>query len=376
MVKKITVFLIIILLSVVNFVAFASEEQYQKVKITVIKDGDCLLQKEYYKNPDFFGATCEYESEAHRLSSIFGEEEFCNYSLSGFGDDIKALFDDVDDIKVFDCVEFDARTQSFSYFPERSCLVVDRKNFFDKLFSNFEKNEIVIDLEFCKREPLYTKEYLMQNTSLVASFSTSYASSNQNRKKNIALASKKLSGIVIDAKQTFSFNEIVGKRTKENGFEESIVIQDGQYVSGVGGGVCQVATTVYNALLRAGLTPISQARHSLAPSYVPLSFDAMVSEVVDLKMRNDTGKAIYLSVVADGKQIKAKAYGKKGNIRYEFESETLCEIIHEDVNETNADMYRKGYKSKGYKLIYENDVLVKKVLLRSDIYKPYKVSAE
>lgn len=101
--------------------------------------------------------------------------------------------------------------------------------------------------------------------------------------------------------EEFSFNAAVGERTEERGYSTAKVIENGKFVEGVGGGVCQVSSTVYNCALLSGLTVTERHRHSLAVSYVEPSFDAMVSySYADLRFYNDTGKSVFIVADADG----------------------------------------------------------------------------
>ena len=113
---------------------------------------------------------------------------------------------------------------------------------------------------------------------LRAEFSTNYSSSTDARKFNVALASKTLDNTLVDINGEFSFNYTVGERTERRGYKKAKIIVGGEFVDGVGGGVCQVSTTLYNAVLLAGLKIIECHPHSLPVSYVAPSFDAMVNK--------------------------------------------------------------------------------------------------
>ena len=122
---------------------------------------------------------------------------------------------------------------------------------------------------------------------------TTYFESNPNREHNIALAIEKFNGLCVGNGQSVSFNGAVGARSEARGFKEAKIILDGEFVPGIGGGVCQASTTLFNALLLAGVTIDESHNHSLAISYVPLGRDAMVSSGTDLRFTNNTGATIY-----------------------------------------------------------------------------------
>lgn len=216
---------------------------------------------------------------------------------------------------------------------------------------------------------------------LIASFCTYYGESSQNRKDNIALACRKIDGTVLYPEDEFSFNDSVGKRTEENGFKSAYIIQDGQFVEGTGGGVCQVSSTLYNCALLSNLAITCVRAHSLPVSYVAPSFDAMVSSASDLRFVNTLSAPITIRMSADGDYVKAQMYGVE-SFDIKRRSQTL-EIIPfeieyiEDVNlnegEEMIDTYGKnGLKSQGFLDYYQNGKLVKSILVRQDHYAPQK----
>ena len=116
-----------------------------------------------------------------------------------------------------------------------------------------------------------------------AEFTTSYKTSSEGRKFNIAFGASKIDGFIVKSGGIFSFNEVVGQRSTKAGFKEAKIILDGDFVNGIGGGVCQLSTTVYNAALLADMEIIEVHSHSLQIAYVKPGFDAMVSSSSDLK---------------------------------------------------------------------------------------------
>jgi len=221
-----------------------------------------------------------------------------------------------------------------------------------------------------------TAVYLRQETKLRASFSTAYIYSSEERKNNIKLAAESLNGVIIDLYSDFSFNETVGERTAERGYKDAKIIIDGKFVTGTGGGVCQVSTTLYNAAIRAGLIVKEYHRHSLAVSYVPPSFDAMVSgSACDLKLKNRTGRRAYIGATANGSVLTVFIYGAENEYTYEFKSE-IDEIIPADIKKVSKDSGeteiapKNGIKSSAYVSVYKNGLLISSYKLRSDVYSP------
>ena len=224
---------------------------------------------------------------------------------------------------------------------------------------------------------------------LRAEFFTSYPSSSAERKHNIKTAAASLDKTFVDAGGEFSFNFTVGERTEKRGYKKAKIIVGGRFTDGVGGGVCQVSTTLYNAVLLSGLTVTEYHPHSLPVSYVAPSFDAMVnSGSADLKFRNDTHNPVIVRVSADDSVIRVRIYGEPMNEKYVRQSRiteeipaTACEIIKDEKGEF-PDLFegerkvlsygRNGYKSEGVLIKTINGKPVSSKLIRTDKYNAVK----
>lgn len=216
-----------------------------------------------------------------------------------------------------------------------------------------------------------------------AEFSTDYRKSSAERKHNIALAAKSLDKTFIDVGGEFSFNRTVGERTKKRGYKTAKIIVNGEFTEGVGGGVCQVSTTLYNAALLAGLKITESHPHSLSVGYVPLSFDAMVnSGSADLRFINKTHNPVIIRTFCDGNSLTIKIYGEPMREKYKLKSVLKKEILPtyitvKDTDGKYPDLYagetrvisygKKGYYSEGF-LIKISDGNTSSVRIRKDIY--------
>ncbi|MBI6872112.1 VanW family protein [Clostridium aciditolerans] len=122
---------------------------------------------------------------------------------------------------------------------------------------------------------------------VLATFSTTILDSDENRVNNIRLASQKINGFVLKPGETFSFNKIVGKRDYNKGYKKAKVLVNGESNEGVGGGICQLSSTIYNAALKSGMQIIERHTHSGEVGYIPRGQDAAVSYgYKDLKFKN------------------------------------------------------------------------------------------
>lgn len=201
---------------------------------------------------------------------------------------------------------------------------VNEQRIYDDIYFALSSGLKRVALSVDVLKPKVTAETLAKYTKRRSSFSTSYASSSEERKHNVALALSKINGTVLNSGETFSFNKIVGKRTEANGFKTAKIIVNGRYTEGTGGGVCQASTTVYNAALRAGLKITAVSRHSLVPTYVEPSFDAMVNGGgSDLCFKNDTDGPVFIRTVSDSTKVTAEIYSSALPYKIECRSETL-----------------------------------------------------
>ena len=142
-----------------------------------------------------------------------------------------------------------------------------------------------------------TKEDIRKQVTLLATGVTKVATTSpEGRNSNIGIAMQKINGTLLNPGSTFSFNSVVGKRTEDNGFVEAIEYVYGAEVPGIGGGVCQVSTTVYLAAVTANLEILQRSPHSMKVSYTELGQDATVSSNrLDLSFRNNTGGTLYIT---------------------------------------------------------------------------------
>ena len=215
-----------------------------------------------------------------------------------------------------------------------------------------------------------------QNGNLIACFSTNYSEKDGGRSENIRLSASFINGVTLQAYGDFSFNQTVGKRTKERGFQEAKVIVSGEFVKGIGGGVCQVSTTLYNAALLSGLTVIEYHPHSLQVGYVSPSKDAMVSLYSDLKIFNPHPFPVRFSLSAKGGVLTAKIYGEGDGYTYKTLSQTLGEIEPPPPIEKTGEkeeilrQERRGLKSVLYLQRYKNGRLISQKRIRRDEYRP------
>lgn len=210
----------------------------------------------------------------------------------------------------------------------------------------------------------------------LSSYTTYFDQGERDRSENISIAASLIDGIIIQAYGEFSFNQTVGRRTAEAGFKQAKIIVDGEYVLGVGGGVCQVSTTLYNAALKSGLCVDEFHPHSLRVAYVEPSRDAMVSTHSDLKLYNPYSHPVRLQTQVFDGGVKVTFFGKNEGDRYEIISKTVGEIpppppiVKEGEREEIIRSPKNGLKSEAYLERYRGETLLSRKRIRTDEYRP------
>ncbi len=147
---------------------------------------------------------------------------------------------------------------------------------------------------------------------LVAMYTTQFNGDDVNRTFNVKLSAQKITGILLYPGQVFSYNDTVGPREKSRGFKEAMEIINGEFVPGVGGGVCQVSSTLYNAVLLAGLAIVERTNHSKPLSYVPLGRDAtVVYNILDFKFKNSSQAPVMIMAEIIDNKLHVGIFGQR-----------------------------------------------------------------
>lgn len=187
----------------------------------------------------------------------------------------------------------------------------------EELFKNIENtisnssiNSIDVDIPIDTISPKLKYNQLKNINGMIAVYETRYPIKNISRAHNIAVTANKLDKQLIMPNQEISFLKILGDVTVAQGFSRATIIVNNKFVDGVGGGVCQVSTTLYNAVLESGLTVKERTHHSLPVHYVPLGRDATVAEgAPDLKYKNEYDFPVYIRMYASNGIMRTEVYG-------------------------------------------------------------------
>lgn len=267
--------------------------------------------------------------------------------------------------------------------PSKEEIIWDKQGIITQIH-NILNNQLpeTINLDTYKivNEPDVTTEELSQINSLVSSYSTVFSPSADNA-TNISLAAKNISNTLLMPGDTFSFNDIIGNTTLEKGYVHAPVIVNSKIVQGVGGGVCQVSSTLYNAILLAGLTASERQPHSKPSTYVPLGMDATIDwGNIDFTFENTLPYPIYIVTSTDNGTLCVDLYSNEQlkSTTYELSNE-VYETIPSPVQYINDSSLEKGkvvlsssgsegYKLKVFRKSYKDDELVESTVISSDAY--------
>lgn len=239
----------------------------------------------------------------------------------------------------------------------------------DYIENEWDKKDGKIVLPVETDYPRGSKEELSRVKDVLGTFTTSYSTSGPSRSKNVANGAELINGTVLYPGDTFSAYEVVSPFTKENGYEMAGSYLNGKVVDSLGGGICQVSTTLYNAVLLSELEVVERSNHSMIVTYVDPSADAAIAGTYkDFKFKNDTEAPIYIEGTTANKQITFTIYGEEtrpANRTIKYVSQTLSTtdpgvLIVADpgqpIGYRVAESAHRGVQAELYKHVYVNGV--------------------
>ena len=344
------------------------------------------------------GPAVEKISRARKLKNEgINHDLSYRYILGDFDKKIDAIAEEINCDAVHPSVNFDPSKEGEAMFTLSSGVcgrMVDKDMLYERIDDAFRAGtKISVDIPIRQVDFTQATPDLLANTALRAKFSTSYASSAEGRKNNVNRALADFNGMVVAPNEEVSFNNITGDKTPEKGYMKANIILNGIYVEEYGGGACQASTTLYNAMLLAGMEILEVHPHSLPVSYVPLAFDAMISEgYADFIFKNTTEHPIYIKTYGDESNAYVEVYGEPFDAGFEIRRraefiETIPHdgdmIIKDEKGEyadkvTYAGEYyrikkpQEGYHSKAYLQYYQDGELTSEKLIRDEIYHPQR----
>ncbi len=276
----------------------------------------------------------------------------------------------------------------FSVTPGTAGYVLDEEASLNKIYDYLTKEwnleDAQIELVGKVAEPRGTEEELAQVKDVLGTFSTNFSSSGSNRSANVANGCNLIAGTTLYPGDEFSTYAAVSPFSKDNGYFMAGSYLNGQVVDSLGGGICQVSTTLYNAVLLAELDVTERHNHSMIVSYVDPSADAAIAESAgkDFKFVNNTQYPIYIDGYVVGKDITFTIYGvetRPANRQVKYESNVLSvirpesDVIYTDVampiGKVVSQSAHIGYKAELWKVVTENGAEVSREQINSSSYK-------
>lgn len=277
--------------------------------------------------------------------------------------------------------EFSFNGGNISITDEKYGYQVDQKKLISQIEDNIYKlDDIDIPIETIK--PERTKEYYSKINGVIGESTTTFAKSGPGRVNNIKLSARAFDGRLVHPGESISYNSTLGPVTTKAGYQDAPVIVAGDLTPGVGGGICQTSTTLYNALLRADLTVTERSHHSIPSAYMDKGLDAVVAgDYLDLKFRNDFDYPIYISSKVVGKSVTFKIYGDKKNMNYTIQMQPkitkviahkVKELVKKDLKAGEKRLEqegRDGYQVTTYKHKLRDGKIIETKKVSSDYYR-------
>lgn len=283
-----------------------------------------------------------------------------------------------------DVESFDPDTGKFTFTSEVTGYELDTDDLYAQITQAVANGNVNANIEakIIEVAPEHTVEYMKEHFGRI-SYAQTKTTSNSDRNRNIQLAAAEFNGMRVEPGETVSFNKTTGERTEAKGYRPAGAYSGGFLVQEPGGGVCQVSTTLYNAVVKADLEVLERSPHSRVSDYVPIGLDAAVNwPSQDFKFKNTSDYPIFIVAEFADQKLTFKIYGKQldDGVYIKLESEKTETIVAPvgveekpdsslPVGQTRDDKARDGSKAVSYKVYYDkNDNEIKREVLAKSTY--------
>ena len=273
----------------------------------------------------------------------------------------------------------------FVITPEKSGVKIDEekaKTDLEQALHSGDNSDIVLDLQTVEDKPKITADQLSGIKDVLGTFTTDYSSSSSERATNVKNGAQKINGHILMPGETLSGYECMEPFTVKNGYRIAHAYENGQVVDSIGGGACQIATTLYNAALRAELKIKQRQNHSMTVGYVQPSGDAAIAGTYkDIKITNNQDKPIYVEAYTTDRKLTFTIWGtetRPANRTLEFESKILSKTKRETtyIDDERLSAGEKVYVSSGHdgrvsqlwKIVKVNGVETERKKISEDYY--------
>ena len=248
------------------------------------------------------------------------------------------------------------------------------------------KSEQIVNIVVVEDKPKYTIKDIENINEEIGRAETVFNQGQANRVSNIRNAIKKINGTILLTGEVFSLNKTLGPRNSDNGYMDAPVILNDELVPGMGGGVCQVATTLYKASLQACMEVVERKHHSFPPAYIPAGQDATIAgEYIDFKLKNNLKSSILINSINKQNKIIISFYSQKPDFERKVKIESqILEVVEPGPQQIIRDSSlqsgfaktekteKKGYKVAVFRNIYNGSNLVSRERISFDVYRPIR----
>lgn len=251
---------------------------------------------------------------------------------------------------------------------------------------NWNRMNFIVYATMVDVEPEFTKESLEKSTSIIGEYTTEYKSSSEDRAANLANGVRLLNNVVIYPGEEFSSYNYLLPFSIDNGYYMAGSYNAGRIEQTIGGGACQLTTTLYNAALLSELEIVERSAHSMTVSYVDLAYDAAIAEgSKNFRFSNNTDMPILIEAFSEDRKVTFRIWGHESrdtdNRTVKYENKVISETAPPSDEKVTKDptrptSYRKvtqsakrGYSAELYKVVYENGVEVSRELVNKSNYK-------
>lgn len=343
-----------------------------------------ILDKAYYYNKD------ENDTDEQRFNKTIELSRGMDFNTDIVIDENKLRLTveqyaaKYDEAAVDATAAFNKDTGAFTYTQEKEGRKINTDALVSAITDKLERRdfsaiEVTSDIAY----PQVKQSELKENTALIAGCET-IADNNEDRDINIGTICKVIDGIEIKPGEIFSVNSVAGQRTEAKGYKAAPAIADGILVEQVGGGICQLAGTLYNAALKADMDIVERVRHTWSSDYLPIGQDSTLNwDDKDLKIKNTSDYSIFISAKFENQHVKVNLYGQplEDGVAIKVQNEIVEELkpgktevrYTSGLPDGTVQTVRKprtGYKVNVYRIYLKGGTETDRELVSSDVYPP------
>lgn len=337
---------------------------------------------------------------AERASAVLDLREHYAYLTSKQVYDYASVKNVIDEIEAYvtrdpidaQIVSFDFNSRKFTFSEDQPGVSIDVNALYSQVIALLEQGDVnrSITVSPSLSFSAITKEDLERTFKMISAFTTK-TTSDSNRNNNISIACQTINGTVLLPGETFSFNGVVGERTFANGYREAGAISGGQLIDEVGGGICQVSSTLFNAVARANLEIVYRSPHAWPSTYVNRGEDATVNwPNLDFKFKNNTDAPVFVIAYYKNRECTAEIWGTTlgDNVTIDLSSKVIKTIeppldvlyvLNPELpvgTSKETIKLRTGYVVETYKVWYRSGQEFKREYLHTSTYRAYQRTIE